>query len=494
MIKGERLNVGREGGMRFLIDWIDAYPSDGPVGKTWGEMQLWVQDTLVWGYLDASGQARGVAWNWIDLLEFLANAWPYLVEEEAYPINFASEQKKPVCLNELWGCAKLRLHRFPDDQADEEDGVFRDFLAVHDFSEALYGASVPKLLCLRRGNELLAATERTEWILPFADTFAAVETLGERILSRLDGLTDRRSELARDRWGNRNAMPPMERWQIATGLDMELLDRVLPEKVDRAAANDAVYRFKAAARMLGKRVSETQLRDLLKQINSIGGGSLLNLPEDLLRQAADMAHRHVHEKPAIQGYCLANMLREFIACEGRAEPQELLSSWGVSVREVKMQPSGLDAIALWAKDVIPTVLLNANGLRAKQPSGRRSTLAHEICHILVDRDGALPVVEALGGEVSFAIEQRAEAFAAEFLLPRTEAKREFDEELAYVTHRQERNKAIERVTRRLAEEYGVSHEVTAWQILNSGAANGHEGDKTILKKKLKSVYAPFYRD
>jgi len=490
----KRLNFGSKAGMRFILDWRSGYPtSNGPIAKTWGEMQLWVQDTLVWGYIDESGKTIGIAWNWIDILEFMGNAWPYLIEEEQHPIAFGNDPKQPTYLNELWGNVKLRLHNLPNTEADEEDELFRDFLAVHDFSEALYGASVPKLLCLRRGNQLLAATERQEWVLPFADTLSTLQSLGDSILSRLDELKDRRSEIARNRWNKRDSsMSPIQRWQIATGMDAGLLHRVLPRDIVTTAANDETYQIKAAARMLGKKLTESQLRDLLEKVNNTKHTSGFDL-SDLWPDAKDILHRHESDKPAIQGYYLANMLREAIDCPiGKVDPEALLSEWGVVIEEFEIGSSDLDAIAVWRNKSTPTVLLNMTGRRTQYPTGKRSTLAHEICHILVDMDGALPAIEVLGGEVARPIEQRADAFAAEFLLPRAQAKLYFEQKLAAATD-ENRENVIDLAVNDLAKDYDVSHEMTVWQIVNS-AAILREDDNQILNKYINSISKPFPRN
>ncbi len=86
--------------------------------------------------------------------------------------------------------------------------------------------------------------------------------------------------------------------------------------------------------------------------------------------------------------------------------------------------AGIDAVAVWGDCHGPAVLLNINPRpRASTTNGRRSTLAHEICHLLADRAHALPVAEVLGGQAPRRTEQRANAFAAEGLLPREQVQR-----------------------------------------------------------------------
>jgi Zn-dependent peptidase ImmA (M78 family) len=482
-----KLNFGSVGSLHINLEWRDDYGSDGPIGRTWGDLQLWIGDTLVWGELDSHGGTRGVTWNWIDFLEYLGNAWPYLNEEEQYPIIFDTRFDEPSHLGELWGRAKLRFRTLPDDVADQEDELLRDFLAVHDLSEAVQGISLPKLLCLRRGKQMVAATVRHEFVLSFDETIGTLAQLGNAIAERIVGLSDKRSENGASRWQKRDEISESKRLQIATGLDEAALRKVWPYDVN--AANDNVYELKAAARMLGHRVSDVQLKTVLNAIGSLRSTGKLKLGS-LANKALAIIREQEAEAPATQGYFLAWMLREHIGRKsGRVEPDEILHGWGVLVRELEIKESNLDAIAVWGPRHKPTIFLNSVGPRSQQEKGRRSTLAHEMCHILADLDGALPVADVLGGNMPRGIEKRANAFAAEFLLPRYEASTYIETALQFVYTQDERKATIERAISDLAEKYGASHETVAWQMLNSHVVK--QNDQLVYEKKLKSVSDPF---
>src|ERR1019366_3575730 len=49
--------------------------------------------------------------------------------------------------------------------------------------------------------------------------------------------------------------------------------------------------------------------------------------------------------------------------------------------------------------------------------GARVTLAHELCHLLLDGRHALSAIEVLKARMPAGVEQRAKSFAGEFLLP-----------------------------------------------------------------------------
>lgn len=483
------MNIGAIGGLHVVLEWRDDYGTEGPVGKTWGDLQLWVGNTIVWGQPDHSGKISGITWNWIDFLEFLGNAWPYLNEEEQYPIDF---QAAHPALGELRGAAKLRWRGLTEEQADMEEDRLRDFLAVHDFSEALQGGCPPQMLLLREGKRMLAATDRYQWILSFDETMGMLGMLGEEICERIAKLTDQRSENARIRWSARNAMSAMKKIQLATGMDESWVRRVWPGSVDDVAANDDLYELKAAARMVSREVSDDQLKAILENVATLPKGNSSNLNE-VREKANDALAEHENDRPADQGYALALMLREHIGKKtGRIEPEDILKTWGVSIKEFELKDSLIDAIAFWGAGHIPTILLNPLGPRTQKPTGKRSTLAHEICHLLADVDGALPAVEALGGNVPRSIEQRANAFAAEFLLPRAEAGRYVKKVLEYVNAPKEQCDTVERAITELAKTFGASHETTAWQIHNSGCISASDKKlHDILQKNFKSVHDPF---
>ena len=103
----------------------------------------------------------------------------------------------------------------------------------------------------------------------------------------------------------------------------------------------------------------------------------------------------------------------------KVDVESVLERLGVEVRTVGLHCEGLDAVAAWGSHG-PVVVVNPDGMHAKSAAGRRATLAHELCHLLLDRERRLPVADVQGRSVrpSHArLERRANAFAAEFLLP-----------------------------------------------------------------------------
>ena len=177
--------------------------------------------------------------------------------------------------------------------------------------------------------------------------------------------------------------------------------------------------------------------------------------------------------PNEQGRLLAEWLRGkhgIIAKDGLVYPEAILKKWNVKLTEIDLRSQNIDALCAWGPKHGPTVLINRNGRLSHFPTGRRSSLAHEICHLLVDRKGSLPVAEVFGGEVPKVPEQRANAFGAELLLTRNAAL------MAYLKLRD-----VEGALETIAKNYSVSFEVAAWQLLNSRAELS-AGQRQLLLK------------
>jgi Zn-dependent peptidase ImmA (M78 family) len=65
----------------------------------------------------------------------------------------------------------------------------------------------------------------------------------------------------------------------------------------------------------------------------------------------------------------------------------------------------------------PLIFVNSRYEGGSYQSVRRFTLAHELCHLLIDRDAGKPLALASGPWAPRSVEQRANAFAAALLMP-----------------------------------------------------------------------------
>jgi hypothetical protein len=126
-------------------------------------------------------------------------------------------------------------------------------------------------------------------------------------------------------------------------------------------------------------------------------------PFVFLQNATTYFHRHKFVRDYEFGHSLAQWVRErggIVGPTGRAEPEQALGLWNVTIADIELPTPAIDAVAAWGRSIGPVVLVNPRGRRAHDAAGRRAVLAHEICHLLIDRKRALPAAEVLGGRVS----------------------------------------------------------------------------------------------
>jgi Zn-dependent peptidase ImmA (M78 family) len=162
-----------------------------------------------------------------------------------------------------------------------------------------------------------------------------------------------------------------------------------------------------------------------------------------------------------QGQRLALSLRHdhdlFTERSERADPERLLNRLGVRVERWALDSRSLDAVAVWGRGAAPWIVVNDHEKHAANLGAERATIAHELCHLLVDRQDVLPLSAVVGGIMDRTAEQRANAFAAEFLCPRFYVRQAYDQLMSA-------GDVIDQVTK----HFGVSRELAALQLARAG--------------------------
>ena len=227
-----------------------------------------------------------------------------------------------------------------------------------------------------------------------------------------------------------------------------------------------------AVARLASDLSVEAIADALALVSSGSGGAF----EALDALSTGVLADPLEGRPYEQGLIAARWLRDRLSIENgaRVEPEHLLMRLGVAVEHVRLD-SKIDAVAAWGPNHGPIVFVNQLGIHAKGRNGRRTTLAHELGHLLLDRQGALPLGDVLAGAGTQDVERRASAFAVELLLPQEWARQAFEANRDRVDY----------VVTTLSRDFGLSAESVAWQIRNSGVELGesHATLRNFLRSK-----------
>ncbi len=472
--------IGSADGLQFELT-LETGPQ---MDLAWGLCLVRLQGKAVWSGEDATRQETALRWTWLDLLEFLARNWPWLVLEESYPIPvsplFPGSLRREA--EHRWEIADL-----PEEIIDREDESVYRFLCRHDLAMALKGLFVPSLILMRQGNQYLLSYPalRLDVLRPYREIIDTLTALGERLATAVSDSSQPRAKLALELWQQRGMRLSAQIVPLHTSREPAWLDQL----AGHTAANDyweidpeqpdADTELLAAARMSPAHIGIDNQRALLQRLRALPLSRSPALDALSMRLSSEFCETG---RPFEQGYRLADWLRCALnlASDEPAHPAELLKQWGVAVDTLSLPNCGLEAIAAWGPRHGPAILINqavsesAEQVKSSTLYRERSTLAHEICHLLIDRERALPVGEVLGGRAPEYAEKRARAFAAEFLLPREAAA-------AVIRSAATLPAAIEQVQQR----FQVGRELTAWQMKNSGAYAGLSAEERALLSEIQ---------
>ncbi len=421
-----------------------------------GSLRAFIGKRSIWSDEE---QRRGVSWTWIDLLEHLASSWPFLKYEESTPLGVHD-----------W-MALLREGHITGTDYDFEPIALecaRDsyiFVRRHNLATGIEGLYLPSLSLLREGRKIWVVSSTVVKLLDFAETLSTLSELGDKIADLIRAAEPQeRSRLAVQAWETREpSIEAVLRIKLGPNKYVEQLippDQTLASYFEAENDADAESTILVAARMSEAVPADSQ-RKILDALRRIPQAAVSGLLERVSAEAQTIVPNYAH-RAYEQGSRLAQWARKKFgfAPDVRADAQEVLKKLGVEITIAAFGTEVVDAVGCWGHKHGPAVLVNKEGKHAQSPAGRRTTLAHELAHVLFDRSGSLPAAEVLGGNGPRHPEQRANAFAAEFLLPK---------QIAVERIRSATDQAS--VIRALRDHFDVSQEVAAWQILNSSVRN-----------------------
>jgi len=267
-------------------------------------------------------------------------------------------------------------------------------------------------------------------------------------------------------WNNRKLrLDAVYLISIYTGIENRAIIETIksefnPRSYRDFANNDSL--ILAAARMNPQSNSENNLAIILSYIQRTPRIDSEEL--DLLSDNAMLVLRKVKNlAPYSQGRTLARWLRgEFRCVSGPAYDELLrrLHRLKVQVALVKLDNDALEGFAFWGPLNGPAIVVNRYGPRGPFRRRARVTVAHEFCHLLVDRRREMPLVDMIGGIVDDNAEQRAGAFAAEYLLPEEDIKQRFLKS-DFSLHE------VSGLLSDLMSEYKLSRWVAGFQFMNT---------------------------
>lgn len=441
----------------------------------WGQCLVKINQQPFW-YGGTAQNSEALEWTWIDLLHHLGRNWLDIITEAPWPnerLVAAMQEGK-----DFWALAEDDWSEMSPDAADQEEAQLLAFVRPRNLAHALQGLSLPALYCYRQGKDMQLCPEGMVPLrMPANQFIETLEKLGEQIDQGLGQTTHARAQQAQNAWRNRNRNKIPRQISISTGLSATELSQLQQgQSPDQywelpSSANDEHFNANgllAAARMiaplhLGAEQKQQLLAELRQQPANPQALQQLDALAGALRQEPAP-----NGKPHEQGYQLAQLLRSHyqVSASQQFPITQVIEQLKLPMCSTRFDCPQLKAMAIWGHRG-PAILLNADiDANTSASHVRRILLAHELCHLLFDRQHAQPAADVLGANTtSTSTEQRAKAFAAELLLPRDSAAN------AYAQHPTLRDAITS-----LSKTFDVSPKVAKTQILNSGTVNTDDED------------------
>lgn len=425
-----------------------------------------------------------------DLFSHLAEFWKPLLLRQTYPFALA-----PARPNLLASDAANHWTNVPQEQVDEEATELDQFEEAHNLALAFGGLfDLPPLWLVREGDDMLCDTGRSLSRLPFAAVLQELTTVGNRIAEHLLAVDGDKWQRIVDVWKARDSASGVSLVAWSASLDTNVAAKLIENGLIEApkdfaqAANDD-DELLIAARVAGALPTEqiVQILEVARDFAGHEAPALDAISSEAMHYLAELKGL----EPFAEGEALANFVREKMNI-GPSQSIDIFtcaSDLDIEVRIDSVGPETFDGLAIAGSKFGPGAFINRNSRRIRDRNisdlnanpGARVTLAHEVCHLLVDRGHPLSAIEVLRSRMPSNVESRARAFAGEFLLPSATAANVWDQAGSPIEL-----EALETVLQRLAEMYGVSFSVAAWKV-EHGARWGLERNGSEHFRQLRAA-------
>ncbi len=467
----------------------DAIPADS--AGSWGAWRLWVAGfnlcNIQFETRTAVAEVAEVRWFLAPLFRWIAANWMPLLHEARLPPGGRWGDRRP-----RW--ARLAYLSVLESAGDDPErfGPWQDWASRHALRAAAEGGIVPDVFLQRVGDDIefswgdrvQPGAEAATFLVEDGVARASVDAVATSLAAAMEWFLDREpvrrapwAEAVIGQWTGVKTGPvggDALNWYLDSTPEPGPLAAALTRALDRLQRPVPV----PEGYWWGRLAPEVAMfGDLSPRISDAAAAALLAayFAAQTTGPAGAALARFVVDEPAWlapspwdNGYALALDLLDEADPDPDASAtriEDLVAALGVAAREVALGPDGPRGVALAGEALRPTILVNAES-PANDGRGRRFTLAHELCHILFDRERARPLTHSSTPWASPSVEQRANAFAAMLLMPPHRAKRPVASGLEELKH------GIDRLAGRL----NVGRVALKHHLANLGEITPYERD------------------
>lgn len=405
-----------------LIDDDDVPLSvDSDEASSWGALRIWANGSNLTSHVESDEIVSSLHWYVLPICEWLVENWDAILHEERLPM--------PDVTDAVSGIERMVQQRLiGDDEENALDDAVRSWWHRHNLATGAIGSVLPSMMIRRWGDQIeFSMSRRRQAGVPAHVSFggSVVERVPARDVSSalLEILEVLSHELVRRHPGSHR----FSALRIAVDVlndparaarRLELLGAPLGIAADLApgvAATASIDSAPAIALLFGTLAPQVRSEDVVAL-----SAFVQELPDQPAKLNFTMAAAEDVQglRPGPMGSAIGD--EAWAELSGSASTpvdiESILARIGVAVRDVKLSDSNVRSVCVLTGDRA-AMAINPGFAHGEAVAVRRFSLAHELCHLLIDGDRAVSLAIASGPWAPLDLEQRANAFAAAFLMP-----------------------------------------------------------------------------
>lgn len=428
---------------------------------SWGRLQLWVKGQNLCAHVDQGELLQGVHWYMLPFLEWLVEAWNPLLHEERLPNRNVEDtaarslvvtRNAPALAAELdisiWEQEWYAWYRRHALRAARSGGLFPNVVLrrLHDYAEISWddepSAGTPSgfRFSLGQGSALLHPEDVAGPLYELISAAVAYLRETTQASERLQVLEGRLQELS-----NPYQRESRLRWLAGLPAHARTVDRFKDAAAGQFKASwerisstlKGSWRGPAVEAALATEdtplvlVGSCQAALLFGSVApTVSEADVYTLAEVLIKQYSredqnqelDKLSKEIppDERSLIweQGYDLAESLHDVLNLTGDwVDVRTIIRNLRIHQLWRELDDTRIRGCSIVGPQHKPTIVINRSWRYSGNPAGVRFTIAHELCHLLYDRNHGRRLAIASGPWAPRSIEKRANAFAAMFLMP-----------------------------------------------------------------------------
>ena len=423
--------------------------------SSWGYFSIWAGGENLCAHMEQGETLAAVHWYMLPLIEWFADNWDALLHEEKPPLrNIGSSAAESLLLTRLPPLSLKEIDEFEwlDEwatwwhrhsvRASREGGLFPD-VYFRRYRDALEISTGGERLADIPAHVFFLTPSRTYQVDPvavasslFVVLTAATEQLQQRfpdsvrlarLAAKLTDLTAAERRLQRMAWVA-GLGGDFDRYvRIAEEVDAVLASvrNEIRQSIDNPGRSSelVVYGSPYARLLYGAVSPSTTVPDVVGLMKLLISNYVpdaqpwLEVLDSADLRALDSETQQLG--PGEQGSRLGERACELLTMspEPWVDVHGVLNRLNIARSYIFLSDVEVRAVSVFGPTQKPHVFCNRNTFWGQSAAVERFSLAHELCHLLLDREWGDELAVASGPWAPAGIEQRANAFAAAFLMP-----------------------------------------------------------------------------